>query len=471
MNRAFLSHLSILFLLGACAKQAIPNLQEIYNPSAQQSEWARNPVILIPGLLGSKLVDKRTGTIVWGSFGGGFVNPSRPEGARLLALPMKKGVSLRDLRDDVEGVTVLDVAKARIWGLPIESKTYINIIGVLGSGGYRDETMAKAGAIDYGENHFTCFQFPYDWRRDVVEIVPEFHKFLMEKKAYVEAELERRYGIKKEVKFDLVTHSHGGLLARYYLRFGVQDLPEDGSNPKITWAGAQHIEKAILIGPPNAGSLKTLKEMVKGRKIGFSLPTIPPVVAGTIPALYQMLPRGRHKGLVYAEDSSKHVEDILDPDLWVKMKWGLADPDQSEILSWLLPDIKDPQERLQIALDHQRKSLKRAKQFMAALDLPAEPPPQVKMFLIAGDAHPTDFKVAVDSSTGKFKVIETAPGDLTVTRSSALMDERVGGPWERRLVSPIRWHRVTFIFNDHLGLTQDPVFADNILYQLLESQE
>jgi len=471
VNRPFLSLLALLFFLGACAKQTIPNLQEIYNPSAQQSELGRNPIILIPGLLGSKLVDKQTGTMVWGAFGGGFINPSRPKGARLLALPMKKGVALRDLRDDVEAVMVLDTARVRIWGLPIESRTYFNIIGVLGSGGYRDETLAKAGAIDYGEGHFTCFQFPYDWRRDVVEIVADFQKFLMEKKAYVEAELERLYGIKKEVKFNLITHSHGGLLARYYLRFGDQDLPEDGSNPKVTWAGAQYIEKAILIGPPNAGSLKALNEIVKGRKIGTFLPTVPPAVGGTFPALYQMLPRGRHKAIVYAEDTSKHVEDLLDPELWVKMNWGLADPNQTKVLAWLLPDIKDPQERLEIALDHQRKSLHRAKQFMAALDLPVEPPHHLKMFLIAGDAHPTDFKFAVDSTTGKYKVIEKAPGDKTVTRSSALMDERVGGPWDRRLISPVRWHGVTFIFNDHLGLTKDPVFADNILYQLLESQE
>ena len=38
-----------------------------------------------------------------------------------------------------------------------------------------------------------------------------------------------------------------------------------------------------------------------------------------------------------------------------------------------------------------------------------------------------------------------------------------------RLVSPIGWSQVLFIFSDHLGMTKDPAFVDNILYFLLES--
>ena len=37
-----------------------------------------------------------------------------------------------------------------------------------------------------------------------------------------------------------------------------------------------------------------------------------------------------------------------------------------------------------------------------------------------------------------------------------------------RLVSPIEWSSVLFLFTDHLGLTMDPAFTDNILYFLFE---
>jgi hypothetical protein len=53
--------------------------------------------------------------------------------------------------------------------------------------------------------------------------------------------------------------------------------------------------------------------------------------------------------------------------------------------------------------------------------------------------------------------------------SSALLDERAGGSWSPGLVSPIDRTRVNFLFTDHLGLTRDPGFTDNLLFLLLEA--
>ena len=74
----------------------------------------------------------------------------------------------------------------------------------------------------------------------------------------------------------------------------------------------------------------------------------------------------------------------------------------------------------------------------------------------------------VDSDSGELRVIEKQPGDGIVLRSSALLDERIGSKWTPTLKSPIKWENVTFLFTDHLGLTNDPVFTDNVLYYLLE---
>jgi hypothetical protein len=49
------------------------------------------------------------------------------------------------------------------------------------------------------------------------------------------------------------------------------------------------------------------------------------------------------------------------------------------------------------------------------------------------------------------------------------MDERVVSDLKTRLVSPIQWAQVLFVFSDHLGITKDPAFTDNLLYFLLES--
>ena len=54
-------------------------------------------------------------------------------------------------------------------------------------------------------------------------------------------------------------------------------------------------------------------------------------------------------------------------------------------------------------------------------------------------------------------------------RSSALLDERMLTNRTARLISPIKWEQVIFLFSDHRDITKDPEFTDNLLYILLES--
>ncbi len=185
-----------------------------------------------------------------------------------------------------------------------------------------------------------------------------------------------------------------------------------------------------------------------------------------MPSVYQLLPRGRKRALLDAD--GQPVDDIFDPAVWKSRQWGLADPAQAKVLAMLLPDISDPQERRQIALDHQRKALVRAKQLTEALDVAATPPATVRLLLVAGDAMDTMQSLQVDRD-GALKVVQWGAGDGTVLRSSALMDERGTRSLGTRLISPIGWSQVLFLFSDHLGITEDPAFIDNLLYFLLES--
>ncbi len=168
------------------------------------------------------------------------------------------------------------------------------------------------------------------------------------------------------------------------------------------------------------------------------------------------------------EDPTQPVGDLFNADLWERMGWGLASPDQTGVLESLLPAVSDPAERRRVALDHLRKSLARARQFVTALDRPAVPPQGLELILLAGDARPTPAKLAVDARTGRTRVIAREPGDGTVLRSSALLDERQGGEWTPTLISPIPWDEVRFLFSGHFEMTKDPAFTDNVLYLLLE---
>jgi pimeloyl-ACP methyl ester carboxylesterase len=454
----------------ACASApSAPDLSAIYERAAKHHDQSRNPVILIPGILGSRLRDSETGRIVWGAFSPGYADPQTPEGARLVALPMREGAVLRDLRDGVVPDGALDRLEVSLLGLPLELGAYRHILGTLGVGGYRDEDLGRSGEIDYGADHFTCFQFDYDWRRDIAENAARLESFIAEKADYVRRERARRYGATgAEVRFDVVAHSMGGLVARYFLAYGGELLPEDGSVPKPTWAGARHLERIVLVGTPNAGSVKALRQLVQGVRFAAILPKYEPAILGTMPSVYELLPRGRHGALVDASAPHEPITDLHDPALWERMGWGLAAADQDRVLRVLLPEVSDPVERRRIALDHLAKCLRRAKQVAEALDAPGLPPRGVEMFLVAGDAVRTEQVAAVDRGTGELRIVGFGPGDGTVLRSSTLLDERVGREWTPDLVSPIAYRQVHFLFTDHLGMTRDPAFTDNLLYLLLE---
>ena len=447
---------------------AVPDLGRIYGQTAQSDDRDRNPIIVIPGVLGSRLVDPQSGRVVWGEFGGQGINPMTSDGARLIALPMSPGQNLASLIDGVKPAGTLDSLDVRVLGIPFQINAYRDLLTALGVGGYHD-SQTKLSNIDYGNQSDTSFQFAYDWRRDNVENARLLHQFILEKKTSVESERRKRYGNNIEpVRFDIVAHSMGGLVARYYLQYGDADLPDDGTTPTATWAGAEHVERLVMIATPNAGSLDTIANFVHGEKLSRFLPHYEAAILGTMPALYQLLPRSRQNPVI-AEGDRRGL-DVMDPQVWKEFRWGLLDPRQHAVLASLLPQVGDPNLRQQIAYDHVAKCLKRARLFHAAIDTPSPPPPETTIHLIAGDANPTITQFRVDNR-GALTVTAWQPGDGRVSRASTLMDERfsTGVKWSPRLMSPIKWSTVNFLAANHLGLTKDPGFTDNILYLLLEA--
>jgi pimeloyl-ACP methyl ester carboxylesterase len=347
-------------MTGCSGPSKSAQIGRLYNRSAQAGELDRNPVIVIPGVLGSDLAQVGTDRVVWGAFTRGYANPANDDGARLVALPMVEGRPLAELRDDVVPDGVLDTVRVNLLFVPLELNAYRNILLTLGVGGYRDEELGESGAVDYGDDHFTCFQFDYDWRRDNVENARRLHEFILEKKAYVRRVLRDRTGsAPDDVRFDIVAHSMGGLLSRYYLRYGDADLPADGSPPEVTWAGTDHVERLVLVGTPSAGSASAFVSLVDGVAIGPFLPTYDAALLGTMPALYQLLPRDRHGALV-ERASGAPVTGLFDVALWERMGWGLAAEDADRTLRRFLPEVDDATARRRIALDHLGKCLRRA---------------------------------------------------------------------------------------------------------------
>lgn len=446
-----------------------PDLKHIYDQTAQYHMPDRNPVIVIPGILGSRLVDEESGTIVWGAFRSNFADPTTEIGARLISLPLNQrgGAIKSTVRPD----GVLESLELNLAGFPINIQAYAGILATLGAGGYRDETLGL-NSIDYGDDHFTCFQFDYDWRKDIAANATALDRFIEDKRRDVQQSYKDRYGIENaDVKFDIAAHSMGGLLTRYYLMYGDAALPDDGSLPALTWAGANNVERAVLVAPPNAGSAEAFAQLLNGSDVGRPLlPRFDAALLGTFPSIYQLLPRERHNRIVWADEMAAPVENFRDPALWQKYGWGLSsrDKETTEFLRKVLPDVGDAEARHQIGAAFQARALILADRFHAAMDRPATPPDTLDMFLVAGDSRTTPETVYINRDTGALARIADGIGDGTVLRSSVLLDERVGGEWRPTVQTPIEWEGVLFLPSEHRTLTTEPIFEDNVLYLLLE---
>lgn len=467
ISRALLGALSISALvLGGCAGGGhTPDLAAIYQRAASVPDEQRVPVIVIPGILGSKLHQASTGRVAWGAFTKDFADPGTPDGLRLLALPLEKGVPLRQIKDDVTPNGALDRVDANLLGFPISVRAYAEVLQTLGVGGFVDKTIAQAGLTpNYGGEHYTCYQFDYDWRRDISETASALFQLT---KAASDYATELR-GTGERVRVDIVAHSMGGMVARYMLRYGSTPLPLDGSMPEITWAGAEYVDRVVIVGTPNAGSAEAIKQLANGFVTGPFLPEYPGELLGTHPAIYQLMPRERH-GVLFDAETGERLEGLYDVEFWDRMGWGLLTKNNDRKLRQLMPEVESAEERRAIARDQVEKSLALAQQLQEAIDRPAPAKPDhLEMTLIAGDSEDTLVAVDVDTRTGRIRDREEGPGDGTVARYSAVMDERTGGEWSYGLKSPIPWDHIVFMFEDHLGLTKSPEFSDNVLFHLLE---
>lgn len=428
-------------VLQGCARPPSIEPGRFYPGPLTGEDPARPPVVVIPALPSIGLIEAVTGRVVW--------DPSALEVSSLAALPMRQGASLAALRDDLRPSR--DVS--------------IDLIDALRRGGYRPK--AEGGEVA-GEPDL--YRFAYDWRRDLVESAAELHRYLLDRRADLHAaRAHDRRGEGGPIKFDLVAQGSGGLLLRYYLRYGDADLPADGTLPPLTWAGADLVGRAILVGPPNAGTIGALLGLAGGKGRSAVLPGTSPLVLGTFPSIYQLLPRGRHGSAVRIQGQTRRtIDDLFDARLWENLGWGLASSENDRSLAGLLPLQPDPVARRRIALDHLHKCLRRARRFCEALDVPGHPPAGLSLHLLAGDATPTDAVAGIDWATGSVNVIEQRAGDGVVLRSSALLDERVGGPWSPSLLSPVDWSTVMFFHVDGAELGRDAAFIDNLLYLLLE---
>ncbi|MDR0931646.1 MAG: hypothetical protein LBM70_01320 [Victivallales bacterium] len=426
----------------------------------------RNPVVIIPGFLGSKLTDIATGEMVWGEFS---TSTFSEDNLRALALPMQIGQVLSGLKSSSLPFGILDDAEIRFAGLTFSQPGYITAVEQLEAAGYVNGDKP----LPPNRKHPNLFCFAYDWRRDLPESAAKLHEFLIEKRKYLQGIYEKEYGVKDyDVQFDIVAHSMGGLLARYYLMYGKQDLPEKpGELPNLDWSGAKIVDKLIVVGTPNDGYLDTFRELVQGLALVPGAPRLPAGILSTFPSYYQMLPGASGGNVAYKLKDGKRIMyyNLFNPNAWSQNKWGLCDPENDRYWQLAIPEggTFTPEQRLKIARDHLIKCLIRADQFRRALTVAASVPDDCVLYLFAGDAVKTASTIYVDVN-GELLDTEYSSGDGKILISSARFDSttrEIKMPPRSR--SPIAWQAIYHVKAAHMGLFVSDDFWHNVRYNLL----
>ncbi len=369
----------------AAAQVKDAKMKDVVATSIPQTT-GKAPVIIIPGVTGTQLVNPKTGKTVWFS-----IKRDKDDDIRL---PMTSTV-LAANRDALRAGDI--IRKVEIPVLP-DVEVYQSLIDALIARGYTEATWDKPKATD------VFYVFPYDWRRDNVETA----HLLMQKMTGVKRQLRR-----PTLKFDILAHSMGGLIARYAAMYGMAELPHGNTAPVPNWSGAVHINKLMMFGTPNEGSYSALDALINGSPLiaARNLPLVddltPEDVMST-PSAFQLLP---HIAVAHFFDENlKPLSvDIYDPQTWAKYRWGaLYDPKflgklkDAARLSLTNKDIKPMPPGKNANSDDRIISrttfaqaqayfvaaLSRAKRFNVALDS-AEKKTPLQIFAYGGNCQPT----------------------------------------------------------------------------------
>ena len=223
-----------------------------------------------------------------------------------------------------------------------------------------------------GGDRDTFYVFPYDWRRDNVESA----RLLVKRVEALKLKLGR-----PDLRFNVVPHSVGGLVARYAAMYGDRDLPPSGTEPRPDWAGAAFVNKIFMFGTPNEGSMEALSVLLEGYSVTEGLRRRVRLLnklsredVFTAPSIYQLLPHAGSARFL-DQDLRPLSVDLYDPAVWRRYGWTAAN-DAAFRESFARGDARDEQSpRRRGTLEeldaYFAAVLERARRFHEALDVPA----------------------------------------------------------------------------------------------------
>ncbi len=439
--------LALSALLVACSSVK-PALSTLYRTSADNPD--QPPVILIHGAFGGRLCDDAggeawpggLGDIVFGDYRAlALPVPDTPYGESQMALSpcgLTDTVAGRDFYGDIEAT-------------------------LIGAGGY--EWTGPGTPVSAGGRRY--YRFTYDWRQDN-------HRTAARLDALVD-QIRRDHG-DDQMQVDIVAHSMGGLVTRYWLRYGATDVLDSNDFP-VNNDGARKARKVILVGTPNLGSTSALQQLLTGADFGVN--AIAPEILLTFPSAYQLLPHPIVDP-VLGDDGTPLARDIFDVDIWRALEWGPFDPltrDRLQASGWTTTQLA--------ALErYSHVHLERARRFVWSLTV-RNPEAPHELIVFGGDCVLTPARILIEDVGEEsfvrlwpdeiarpqpgfdYEALMLEPGDGAVTKASLLARTALDPSIPRHRYSDFPLDYPVMFCGDHSDLPGNLTFQDNLLHILL----
>jgi len=232
-------------------------------------ETALDPVVIVPGIMGSSLNRVSDGEEVW------------PNGSEMLLSRTDSYLDELVLDNSGEQIAENDMNPTAVIDSVLTRTAYGNLVDNFTDQGYASGT--------------TLFTVPYDWRLDVADEVNR-----------LDVTIQKAITSSPSGKINIIAHSMGGLLVKEYL-----NNLEDTS----------FVDKLIIAGVPQLGAPKAFKAIVYGDNMGFDAfgadilnPKRVSVISKNMPGVYELLPTERYINTVggYIQDFRDGGSQALD---------------------------------------------------------------------------------------------------------------------------------------------------------------
>ena len=436
-------------VLAGCTALA-PAAERLYPAHAASED--RMPVILIPGLLGSRLARASDGVEVWPGSTSKLLTSDFTDLA---------------LRIDPETLEPLDdgLVPAAIFEAAVGKDFYQRIMQELReAGGYR--IMAPGRPLV--QQRARLYVFTYDWRQDIVKTVRKLDELI--------EQIRVDYG-DPQLRVDVIAHSMGGLIVRYFERYGTVDVL-DGNTFSVTGLGLAKLRRVVLLGTPNQGTVTAVHKFLNGYRVGIS--ALPTEGVATMPATFQLFPHPLVDWVVNINGKPLNF-DVFDVEFWRRYEWSIFD------------------HRIQRRMNDQRgvwpaqdvferwfgKRLERARRFAWSLMVPAGDVPLVRPLLLGGDCVPTPRRLVFENVEGAsvarlrpeqilvpvpgldYESLMFAPGDGSVTLDSLLSRQVPSREVPRFEQDSMETGHDVITCAKHDALTSDDALLDALIEYLL----